>query len=376
MNPNDKLNILIVDDAEINREMLKEMLQEDYGILEAEDGEQAIRVMKERQDEIDLVLLDFVMPKMNGFGVLKEMRRIWWQINIPVLMISAESDRSFVVEAYRLGAVDYITRPFDTVIVKHRVNSVMQMHRQEKYFYELASSQIYEKFHNNNMLMHILSGIVEFRNGESGRHILNVQMLTDMFLREIVNITDEYHLTNERISLIDTAAAIHDVGKISIPDGILNKPGRLTDEEFAVMKSHTTLGDKMLAKLESYQDEPLMKLCREVCRWHHERYDGRGYPDGLKGEEIPISAQVVSLADVYDALTSERCYKKAFSHEKAIQMILDGECGQFNPLLMQCLDHVCDLLPERMKAESTSHIDEQEVKRLVEEIMYAKAIHE
>ena len=371
MEKDEKLNILIVDDAEMNRMILREMLQDGYGIVEADNGRDALRLIEDPNAQVDLVLLDCVMPQMDGFEVLKQMSRIGLQLDIPVIMISAESDRAFIVEAYRLGAVDYITRPFDSVIVRHRVNGVMRMYRKEKHFFELASSQIFEKYHNNNMLMHILSGIVEFRNGESGRHILNVQALTDLFLREIVNLTDAYHLTNEDISMIDTAAAIHDVGKISIPGKILNKPGRFTDEEFAIMKTHTTVGDEMLAQLSFYQEEPLLKLSRQVVRWHHERFDGRGYPDGLKGDEIPIAAQVVSIADVYDALTSERCYKKAFPHEEAVRMIKNGECGQFNPLLLQCLDNLYDVIPERLQSDPASQIDEKEMKRLVEEIMTA-----
>ncbi|MCR4687736.1 MAG: response regulator [Lachnospiraceae bacterium] len=365
----EKLSILIADDAEMNRIILKEMLKDSYEILEAEDGEEALKVIKEIGNNLDLILLDCIMPKVNGFDVLNEMRRMWWKVDIPVIMISAENDRAFIVKAYRLGAVDYITRPFDCAIVQHRVNGVMHMHKQEKYFYDMATTQMMEKYHNNNMLMHILSGIVEFRNGESGKHILNVQMLTDMFLREIISISDKYELTSEEISNIYTAAAIHDIGKISIPDHIINKPGRLTEEEFQIMKAHSSIGYDMLCKLEMYQEEPLLKTCKEVVRWHHERFDGRGYPDGLEGDDIPISAQVVSLADVYDALTSERCYKKAFTHEKTIEMIKNGECGQFNPLLIQCLDNLYDVIPKRMQSDSASHMDEEEMLRMVEEMM-------
>lgn len=209
--------------------------------------------------------------------------------------------------------------------------------------------QIYEKERNNRMLIGILSQIVEFRNGESGRHVIHINLITQLLLEQLVKKTGKYQLSWEERLLIATASALHDIGKVGIDEKILNKPGKLTKEEFEIMKTHTLIGAQMLDNLDMYRNEKLLKLAYEICRWHHERYDGKGYPDGLVGEEIPISAQVVSLADVYDALVSERVYKKAFSHEKALEMIQNGECGTFNPLLLQCMTEAQDKLKTMME---------------------------
>lgn len=366
-----KRRILITDDSDINRMMLVEMLSQDYELMEAADGDEAMEILKEHGDTIDLMLLDCVMPKMDGFSVLMEMDRLWWKVNIPVIMISAENDQSFIVKAYKLGAVDYITRPFNAEIVRHKVDSIMRMHLYERNMVEIATNQIIERHQNNNMMVHILSGIVEFRNGESGQHIMNVQTLTDMFMHELLNITDKYHLTQEQMTLIPTAAALHDIGKISVSSGILNKPGALTNDEFMVMKAHTIEGYTMLRSIDAYRDDPLILMASAVCRWHHERYDGRGYPDGIVGDDIPIAAQLVSLADVYDALTSERCYKRAYPHDLTVRMILDGECGTFNPLLLQCLRNLADVIPQRLADESSEQTYREDIQRIIENTLRA-----
>ncbi|MBQ7261245.1 MAG: response regulator [Lachnospiraceae bacterium] len=358
--------ILITDDSEINRMILIEMLEKDYEIIEAGDGEEALTILKTQGDSIDLLLLDCIMPKMDGFAVLAEMDRLWWKVDIPVIMISAENDQEFIVRAYKQGAVDYITRPFNSVIVRHKVDGIMRMHIHEKNMVELASSQIIEKHQNNNMMIHILSGIVEFRNGESGQHILNVQTLTEMFMRELLNITDEYRITEDDMNLIPKAAALHDIGKISVPSSILNKPGALSSSEFTVMKAHTTEGYTILRSIEAYKDDPLIMMASAVCRWHHERYDGKGYPDGIAGDDIPIAAQLVSLADVYDALTSERCYKKAYPHEMTVNMILRGECGKFNPVLIECFKNLADDIPERLSNASSERAYKETIQRIIE----------
>ena len=358
--------ILITDDSEINRMILIDMLEQDYDIVEAEDGEEAIEILKKQGDSIDLLLLDCVMPKKDGFEVLSEMGRLWWKVDIPVIMISAEHDQAFIVKAYKLGAVDYINRPFNSVIVRHKVDGIMRMHNNEKNMVDIATSQIMEKHQNNNMMIHILSGIVEFRNGESGQHILNVQTLTDMFMRELVNMTDKYKISEEDMYMIPTAAALHDIGKISVPSSILNKPGALTNSEFTVMKAHTTEGYTMLRSIEAYKNDPLIQMASAVCRWHHERYDGKGYPDGIVGDDIPIAAQLVSLADVYDALTSERCYKRAYPHEMTMRMILKGECGTFNPILIECLKNLADEIPERLAAASSEKAYKEDIQRIIE----------
>ena len=332
----EKEKILIADDSAMNRAILTEMLGDGYEILEAENGRQAVSIMQTNVD-IDLLLLDIMMPEMDGFDVLAMMNKYHWIDDIPVIMISAENASSYVERAYDLGATDYISRPFDMAIVRRRVINTLMLYAKQKRLVRLVAEQVYEKEKSNSTMINILSHIVEFRNGESGLHVLHIQTATGILLRTLVRKTDKYNLNAADISLISTASALHDIGKINIPASILNKPGKLTKEEFDTMKTHTTTGAEILDKLPFQQESPLVKTAYAICRWHHERWDGRGYPDGLKGEDIPIAAQVVAMADVYDALTSERCYKKAFGHDKAMEMILNGECGQFNPLLLECL---------------------------------------
>ena len=332
----EKEKILIADDSAMNRAILTEMLGDGYEILEAENGRQAVSTMQTNVD-IDLLLLDIMMPEMDGFDVLAMMNKYHWIDDIPVIMISAENASSYVERAYDLGATDYISRPFDMAIVRRRVINTLMLYAKQKRLVRLVAEQVYEKEKSSSTMINILSHIVEFRNGESGLHVLHIQTATDILLRTLVRKTDKYNLNAADISLISTASALHDIGKINIPASILNRPGKLTKEEFDTMKTHTTTGAEILDKLPFQQESPLVKTAYAICRWHHERWDGRGYPDGLKGEDIPIAAQVVAMADVYDALTSERCYKKAFGHDKAMEMILNGECGQFNPLLLECL---------------------------------------
>ena len=334
--------LLVVDDSEMNREILKEILGKEYQILEACDGEEALKMLEQYGTEISLVLLDIIMPKMDGFEVLAYMNRDKWIEDIPVIMISSEGSESYIRRAYELGASDYISRPFDAKVVYQRVINMIKLYAKQRRLIHLVTDQIYEKEKNNRMMTGILSQIVEFRNGESGLHVLHINILTQLLLEKLTRKSENYDLSWSQQHMIATASALHDIGKIGIDEKILNKPGKLTKEEFEVMKQHTIIGARMLDRLEMYHDEEMMKYAYEICRWHHERYDGKGYPDGLKGEEIPISAQVVSLADVYDALVSDRVYKKAYSHEKAMEMILNGECGMFNPLLLECLVEIQD----------------------------------
>lgn len=334
--------LLVVDDSEMNREILKEILGKEYQILEACDGEEALKMLEQYGTEISLVLLDIIMPKMDGFEVLAYMNRDKWIEDIPVIMISSEGSESYIRRAYELGASDYISRPFDAKVVYQRVINMIKLYAKQRRLIHLVTDQIYEKEKNNRMMTGILSQIVEFRNGESGLHVLHINILTQLLLEKLMRKSENYDLSWSQQHMIATASALHDIGKIGIDEKILNKPGKLTKEEFEAMKQHTIIGARMLDRLEMYHDEEMMKYAYEICRWHHERYDGKGYPDGLKGEEIPISAQVVSLADVYDALVSDRVYKKAYSHEKAMEMILNGECGMFNPLLLECLVEIQD----------------------------------
>ena len=345
-NGGERLKILIVDDSETNRQLLTEMLKDNYDIIEAEDGEKAIEMLHERGEDISLVLLDLLMPVMDGFDVLAYMGKNKWLEEIPVIMISSEDSTPYVKRAYELGVTDYIGRPFDENIVFRRVQNTIKLYAKQRRLAALVTNQIYEKEKNNQMMISILSHIVEFRNGESGMHVMRINMITGMLLERLAVKSDKYPLSWAERSMITMVSSLHDIGKIGIPEEILNKPGKLTEEEFEIMKQHSAIGAEMLQSLKKYQDEELLKIAYEICRWHHERYDGRGYPDGLRGEEIPISAQVVSLADVYDALVSERVYKKAFSPEKALEMIQNGECGSFNPLLLECLVDIRDRVKE------------------------------
>ena len=330
--------ILVVDDSEMNRAILADMLEGEYDILEAEDGTQAVEILQEQSADIDVVLLDIVMPRMDGFGVLAAMNENRWIEQVPVIMISAETSTEQAIRAYEMGVSDFITRPFNEAIVRRRLTNTILLYANQKKLVAMVNEQIRAKEQRSSLMIDVLGHVVEFRNGESGLHILHVRQLTELLLEALNSRTGQYHLSAADISVISTASALHDIGKIAIDDKILNKPGRLTDEEFIIMKTHSAIGAQMLEDIPIQTDDPLIKVARDICRWHHERFDGHGYPDGLKGDEIPIGAQVVALADVYDALTSERVYKEAYSHETAVRMILRGECGAFNPLLLDCLE--------------------------------------
>lgn len=344
-----KQQILVVDDSELNRGILIEMLKEEFDIIEAENGKEAVDKIRKYGKKLSVVLLDIVMPVMDGFEVLSVMNRNHWIEDIPVIMISSEESEGFIRKAFNFGVSDYISRPFDCDIVYQRVFNTIKLYAKQRRLMTLVSDQILEKEKNNQMMVEVLSQIVEFRNEESGLHVLHIKILTEMLLEYLVQKTDKYELSPDECHMIATASAFHDIGKIGIDEKILNKPGKLTPEEFEQIKQHTLIGASMLDKMDRYKDEPLIKIAYQICRWHHERYDGRGYPDGLFGEEIPISAQIVSIADVYDALISERAYKKAFSHEKALKMIVNGECGTFNPLLLETLVEIQPKLKEKME---------------------------
>ena len=358
-----KQKILIADDSEMNRELLAAILEEEYEIIQVNDGVQAVDCLQRHAEEISLLLLDIVMPHMDGFEVLSYMNKEHWIDSIPVVIISSENSPIYIKRGYDLGATDFIGKPFDANMVLRRSANAILLGAKQRRMTSIVSNQIYEREKSSKLMINILSHIVEFRNGESGLHVLHIQTITEMLLRQLVQKeNNRYALSKEQIRMITTASALHDIGKISIPDEILNKPGRLTAEEFAVIKGHSMAGANMLSELPLDQkEEPLVKTAYEICRWHHERYDGGGYPDGLKGEEIPVSAQVVALADVYDALTSERCYKDAYSHEKAIEMILAGQCGAFNPLMLECLLDISSSLKKKMGYKSKERYEQTDL---------------
>ena len=333
----EKPQILLVDDSEMNRMLLSEILKHDHCILEAKDGQECMAKLQAEAGNIALVLLDINMPVMDGFEVLKAMNADHTIEDTPVIMISSDDSDAAIRRSYELGASDYVRRPFDARIVYRRVTNTIKLYARQRRLVQMVSDQIRAREKNTDVLVGVLSQIVEFRNGESGSHVRHIRVITETLLHRLMELTNRYDLTPEQQDNIPLASALHDIGKIGIDEAILNKPGKLTAEEFAVIKTHSMLGAEMLQKTESFAEQPLLQTAYEIARWHHERWDGKGYPDGLKGDDIPISAQLVSMADVYDALTSERCYKKAFPHETAVQMITDGECGAFNPLLIQCL---------------------------------------
>lgn len=357
-----KQTILIVDDSKINQDILIEFLKDEYNYIKAENGKEAIDYLNADTD-IDLILLDINMPVMNGFEVLEIMAQKKWISKIPVIMISSEDSNNYIEKAYNYGIIDYISRPFNALIVNKRIHNTLQLYSNNKKLTQLVMEQVSEKEESNNIMIDILSLVVETRNHESGSHTMNIRLITNILLKYLFKKDNPYHLTKAQMAFIVTASSLHDIGKNAIPDFILNKTTRLTEEEFNIMKTHTTLGASFIEQAAKNSDKPLFKIARDICRWHHERWDGSGYPDGLRCDEIPISAQIVSLADVYDALTSVRCYKGAYDHDTAIQMILSGECGTFNPLLLECLVDASDEIREAdfgsMEEELNSHIKAQ-----------------
>lgn len=368
-----KETILIADDSELNREMLAEMLGGKYEYVFAENGVKAVEILS-AGTAVDILLLDMNMPQMDGFGVLAVMNERHWLDEIPVIVISAEDDALFVQKAYDLGATDYITRPFNSAAVAHRVENTLALYYKQKRLVQLVEDQVYEREKVNNMMINIFSHVIETRNRESGSHTLHVQTISSLLLHRLMKITDKYKLSEADISLISSISALHDIGKIAVPEAILNKPGKLDPEEWEIMKAHTVNGDAFLSDISLNQTEKLMVIAHEIVRWHHERWNGKGYPDGLKGDEIPISAQVVSLADVYDALTSDRCYKKAFPHEIAIQMICNGECGEFNPLLIECLKAEESELRMHLNADLDNYDYRDEVVHMTGEMLADNAL--
>ena len=351
---------LIVDDMEINREILAEILQDEYSIVLAENGQQAIEILLEEEDNISVVLLDLVMPDMDGYQVLEEMNRYRWLDKIPVLVISAESALKVERRCFDLGVLDFIHKPFDSTLIRKRVENMVKLvayknrleekvERQTdtlKKQNEILRAQAKKLKESNTKMIDVLGAVVESRNLESGEHIKRVKGFTKILGEWLMKEKPEYGLTQAKLDIIVSAAALHDVGKIAIPDSILLKPGKLTKEEFEEMKTHTTRGCEILGNVEGVWDDEYGRYCYEICRYHHERYDGRGYPDGLAGEEIPVSAQIVGLADVYDALVSERVYKGAFREEEAFHMIQGGECGLFSPKILAGFTHVREAFKE------------------------------
>lgn len=332
--------LLIVDDMEINRVILRTLFKQEYNLLEAENGEQALMLLEQYKDSIAALLLDVVMPIKDGYEVMVSMKKAGLMKKIPVIIITSETSTENEMRAFDLGASDIIMKPFEPHVVKRRVQNAVELNHHREQLEDLVERQAAKLRESTNILMDALSSVIEHRSVESGQHVLRIRMFTKVLLENIMRSYPEYDLSERTIKVIASAAALHDIGKISIPDAILNKPGALTEEEFQIMKTHSEKGCEILAKLVRMDDKEYLRYAHDICRYHHERWDGRGYPDGLKGDSIPICAQAVGIADAYDALTTDRVYKKAFSHEKAYNMILNGECGAFSPKLLECFKSV------------------------------------
>lgn len=346
--------VLIVDDMELNCEILTEILEDEYSIVTAENGKTALDIIQSSNEELAVILLDLVMPEIDGFGVLSVMKKQGLMDKIPVLVISGESSIKIEKQCFEYGVSDFIRKPFDNTLVKKRVNNIVHLFQYQNELEEKVEKQtetLRKQFQllklqaeklkkNNEQIIDILGTVVESRNLESGEHIRRVKEFTRILAEELMRQYPEYGLTQENVDIIVAASPLHDIGKIAIPDNILLKPARLTPEEYEYMKSHTIRGCEILNNVKGVWEEAYSRACYDICRHHHERYDGKGYPDGLAGEAIPISAQIVSVADVYDALVSERVYKGAFSKDQAFHMIVTGECGVFSPKILECFRSV------------------------------------
>lgn len=348
MKSKDKRKLLVVDDILINRMTLGALFEDQYDVIEAENGKKALEMINKHNEEIDVVLLDIVMPELDGFGVLEIMRNDGTINSVPVIMITGENDDHSVLKAYKLGVSDMIEKPFNSEIVYRRVQNVIELYRHKRAVEDelrenkiRLAEQTRRVVKSNQLIIEALSTTVEFRSLESGEHLQRVVSIVKALLTECA---DDYSLSENRIEIIANAAAVHDIGKVAIPDAILHKPARLTEEEFEIMKQHTVKGGEMLESLNRGSDIEYFDYYYDICRHHHEKWDGRGYPDGLKGDQIPIAAQATGLADVYDALVNERCYKPRFTHEKAMSMILGGECGEFNPVLINAMERIAPKL--------------------------------
>lgn len=338
----DKQQILIVDDEEVNRAILKEMFRNEYETIEAANGQDAILQIEKNQN-IVLILLDIVMPVMNGFKVLDYMQEHKLLEEIPVILITSETVQDSEDQAYAYGVADVMHKPFYPHIVKRRSKNIIELYQNKhnmevrlKEQEEAILAQQKELRENNEFMIDSLGSVVEFRSAETGEHTRRIKYFTRIMLKYLMQYYPKYGLTPEEIDKIARASALHDIGKIGIPDSILLKPGRLTPEEFEIMKAHTTIGCDILEKSYRNRSSDFFRYCYEICRFHHERWDGNGYPDHLVGEEIPISAQVVAIADVYDALVSPRVYKSVYANNEAFDMIMNGECGQFSPDVLDC----------------------------------------
>lgn len=380
----EKRTILIVDDSRLIRKILSDTLCEDYEIMEAEDGLEAVDILQNGRHNISAVILDLVMPRLDGFGVLRHMSAENLLECLPVLLITSEIGEEAISAAYDMGVAEVVQKPFNRNIVKKRLRNILDLYDQKNSLWETVRRQTRSlelqarKLREaNDLMIDALSTIIEYRSLESGQHTRRLRGFTKLLLNALPR--EQYPLTPEEIELISRASAMHDIGKIAIPDAVLLKPGKLTPDEFRVMQTHTLKGYEIVHRLHTIDNDLYLQYCREICRWHHERWDGRGYPDGLSGERIPISAQAVALADVFDALTHKRIYKDAYSVPETVRMILGGECGTFSPTLLECFERSLPLFEQlatvyhddlpglpRARERSAEQLAEQALEQAVE----------
>ena len=359
--------LLLADDSELNRAILANMLEADFEIIEVSNGKEALAALQTYRSSLSTLLLDIVMPELDGFGVLEEMNRLHWIDALPTIIISAETGGAYIDHAFALGASDYISRPFVPGIIRRRIMNAILLHTKKQQMMDLVADWFSQQGHSDEILLTILEYAVETRSGEGGTHMTGVDTITGLLLRRLLEKPNPYGLTETDVNVICTASGLHDLGKLLVPSEILKKPGKLTAEEFEIVKRHTVMGAQLIADLPVYQNEKLVQYAITICRWHHERWNGEGYPDGLWGDGIPIAAQVVSLADAYDALTNARSYKTAFDHETALAMLHNGECGSFNPLLLTCLDEVSETI-RQAKQERRILQNKPTVQKAVDEL--------
>ncbi len=362
--------ILIVDDMKFNRQVLKGFLDEEYEILEAENGREAMDIIEEKRGEIAAVLLDIVMPEMDGVTVLKLLNEKQYIGDFPILVVTSEQDVNLVGQCFDYGISDFIRKPVNTDFVKQRVENLVDLYMEKNDFkdkiarqtltlqnqYKLLQQQASQLRNSNEKIIDILGTVVEYRNSEKQTHILRVKDFTRIMGTYMMRLYPEYGLTEESVKVIAHVSALHDVGKVMIKDAILLKPGKLTAEEFEYVKSHSLRGYEIINSIAEGWDEEYAQYAREITRSHHEKYDGAGYPDGLREDEIPISAQLVSIADCFESLISESVYKGAIPFEEAFAMILQGECGVFSYKLLECFRQA----KEELKTCAESYKDDVE----------------
>ncbi len=338
--------ILIVDDLEVNRAILSELFARDFDVLEAENGQEAVQQIEAHEQDIAIMLLDVVMPVLDGYGVMEIMRARGYLTHIPVIIITSLDSHKDEARLFDMGASDLIMKPFNPLAITKRVMNVTEQYQYRNHLEQLVQEQADRLEKSNEAMIDTLGAIIEYRSMETGQHIARIRGLTKLLLQQVARECPEYELTEKKIHVISSASAMHDIGKIVIPDAVLNKPGRLTPAEFDIIKTHTTSGSEILERFDRAHREDYFIYAITICRHHHERWDGRGYPDGLKGDEIPVCAHTVGVADCYDALTTNRVYKPALPHETAVNMIVNGECGSFSPKIIQCF---LDISPEIAK---------------------------